>query len=617
MQLIYFLKRLIIPFFSQEPAFTLIRHTAKSQLGFKCVNLGSSLFESLSEGLTLGVVFLAIEIMSKSVSAPINWENIFIISSFPNLAGFLNSVPPTPLFLLLLLVALFIQGFQSTCRFINSLSVSYFSSRIRTAVTSRIHNQILNLSFACASNFKVGDLMDYALTGPDAIRIQIEQTSSFIVILLQAATYLLVLVAISPWLLIAVFFIGTIVFTLQKIMLPKIRVGSEDVTNKAVTVNSIIAEDIQGLRLLHSTAQLESANDSLQQNLLLLEQSLRSQAPKLSLLNPVSSFLPIFAITLILAASLFIIGNNGYLLPSLVTFVLALQRLTIRVNMIAAITNALADNSGRIKRLNYILSDEDKSFRRIGGVVFKKLEFGLRFESVSLRYSSDLPYAIKNLSFSLPKGHTLAFVGPSGAGKSSIADLISGLYEPTDGSILIDNQNLNVLDIQSWQMRLGTVSQDTFLFNKTISENVSFGVPSATPAMIKDACVSAQIHDFIQSLPEGYSTLVGERGFRLSGGQRQRLSLARAFLREPELLILDEATSALDSKNERLVQDAISRFNKSNSIIVIAHRLSTIVNADQILVMDSGSLVQSGTHTELVSCDGPYLNLWKMQSQSS
>ena len=382
-------------------------------------------------------------------------------------------------------------------------------------------------------------------------------------------------------------------------------------------MNSIIAEDIQGLRLLHSTAQLESANESLQQNLLLLEQSLRSQAPKLSLLNPVSSFLPIFAITLILAASLFIIGNNGYLLASLVTFVLALQRLTIRVNMIAAITNALADNSGRIKRLNYILSDEDKSFRRIGGVVFKKLEFGLRFESVSLRYSSDLPYAIKNLSFSLPKGHTLAFVGPSGAGKSSIADLISGLYEPTDGSILIDNQNLNVLDIKSWQMRLGTVSQDTFLFNKTISENVSFGVPSATPAMIKDACVSAQIHDFIQSLPEGYSTLVGERGFRLSGGQRQRLSLARAFLREPELLILDEATSALDSKNERLVQDAISRFNKSNSIIVIAHRLSTIVNADQILVMDSGSLVQSGTHTELVSCDGPYLNLWKMQSQSS
>jgi len=208
-------------------------------------------------------------------------------------------------------------------------------------------------------------------------------------------------------------------------------------------------------------------------------------------------------------------------------------------------------------------------------------------------------------------------VGPSGAGKSTIADLIVGLYEPTSGSISINGHSILDLDLPSWQRRLGVVSQDTFLFNASISENLTFGLEGVTQQQLELAAAQAQAAGFIESLPDGYNTLVGERGYRLSGGQRQRLSLARALLRQPELLILDEATSALDSESERLVQEAIQQVEGQCTVLVIAHRLSTIVNADQILVLDQGCIIQRGNHQQLLASPGMYQRLWQQQSKAA
>jgi ATP-binding cassette subfamily B protein/subfamily B ATP-binding cassette protein MsbA len=208
-------------------------------------------------------------------------------------------------------------------------------------------------------------------------------------------------------------------------------------------------------------------------------------------------------------------------------------------------------------------------------------------------------------------------VGSSGAGKSTIADLLVGLYEPTEGRILIDGIDLHTLEIASWQQKLGVVSQDTFLLNNTIAANIAYGTPNADRAAIEAAAVAAQAAGFIAGLPDGYDTVIGERGYRLSGGQRQRLSLARALLREPQLLILDEATSALDSQSERLVQEAIERFERTHTVLVIAHRLSTIVNADLICVMDAGRIIERGRHAELMAQQGTYAHLWQQQSQGA
>jgi ATP-binding cassette subfamily B protein/subfamily B ATP-binding cassette protein MsbA len=204
-------------------------------------------------------------------------------------------------------------------------------------------------------------------------------------------------------------------------------------------------------------------------------------------------------------------------------------------------------------------------------------------------------------------------VGSSGAGKSSIADLLVGLYDATEGQILIDGTPLPDFDLISWQQHLGVVSQDTFLFNATIGENISHGSPNASRAQIVAAAEKAQAHGFISDLPNGYDTLIGERGYRLSGGQRQRLSLARAILRDPELLILDEATSALDTQSERLVQQAIDQFERQHTVLVIAHRLSTIVKADQIFVLDKGQIVEQGNHQQLLEREGVYAGLWRQQ----
>jgi len=611
-------RRLLQRFFSQEPADQLLRQTARQQWRLLAMSIGSSLVVAFSEVATLGLVFLAVQVLSAPVGQSFSWASTRLQGWWPAAAAWLNGVPPLVQFLGLLGLALLVQALISLASFLNQICIGYFSARCKALVTARIHRQVLQLSYPCASGYKVGDLTDYAAQGPEAIRIQVEQSSALLVGLLMMVAYLVTMVSISPWLLLAVLVIGLLITLLQKRLLPRIRSGSKALADTQVAISSRITEDFQGLRLLHSSGLLEMADRRLVAVMGELEGQLRGQSRRLAVVGPFSSFLPILAITVLAAISVLLLrGRSTGVLPSLVTFVLALQKLSGRINIFTINFNTLADNSGRYKRLNAILSPQGKQFRRLGGAPINALQQAIRFEGVSLQYAPELPPALREISFTLAKGQMLALVGPSGSGKSSIADLLTGLYAPTQGRILIDGTPIEQLQLASWQQRLGVVSQDTFLFNATIAENIAIGSPGATPAQIESACRAAQAAGFIECLPNGYNTFVGERGFRLSGGQRQRLSLARAILREPELLILDEATSALDSQSERLVQQAIEQFERNHTVLVIAHRLSTIVRADQILVLEDGRVVQCGTHASLLAEGGLYKRLWGDQQLQS
>ena len=222
-------------------------------------------------------------------------------------------------------------------------------------------------------------------------------------------------------------------------------------------------------------------------------------------------------------------------------------------------------------------------------------------------------WALRDLSFEIRPGQLVALVGPSGAGKTSVTYLLPRLYDPTEGHITVDGHDLRDIKLASLSSTIGMVTQETFLLHDTLRANLLYAKPNATPAELEEACRTANIHDFIVGLPEGYDTVVGERGYRLSGGERQRIAIARIILKDPRILILDEATSHLDSQSEALIQQALESVMEGRTSLVIAHRLSTILSADQILVMDGGRLVERGTHTDLLAQDGVYAGLYHTQ----
>ena len=237
---------------------------------------------------------------------------------------------------------------------------------------------------------------------------------------------------------------------------------------------------------------------------------------------------------------------------------------------------------------------------------------GISFKNVHFAYEDRK--VLDDISFNIAKGSTVAMVGQSGAGKSTIADLLARFYNPAEGAIRVDGQNIKDITISSLRKKMGIVTQESILFNDTIRQNISFGKAEADLEEIITAAKIANAHQFIMQLEKGYDTIIGERGSKLSGGQKQRMSIARALLKNPEILILDEATSALDSESEKLVQDAILNLTKNRTTLVIAHRLSTIQNADLILVLKAGKIIQSGTHLELIKEAGVYKTLLEIQN---
>ncbi len=260
------------------------------------------------------------------------------------------------------------------------------------------------------------------------------------------------------------------------------------------------------------------------------------------------------------------------------------------------------------------LLDQETDIRNPANPKFlKKMEKGLSFNNVTYMYPGAKNPAIQEINLEIAKGETIALVGASGAGKSTLVDLVPRLIDPQEGKVLIDGIDLRDLDLSNLRKRIGIVSQQVFLFNGSIRENICYGNQNVTEEQLRTACEQAFAMEFILSFEEGLDTIVGERGVMLSGGQRQRIAIARALLLNPEILILDEATSALDTESERLVQEALESLYKNRTVIIIAHRFSTVQIANRIFTMEDGKIVESGTHTELLQLDGKYKKLYDIQ----
>ena len=608
----------LAPLRDPRPASRLIRQTARKEWKVLSFSMFCNLVQAAAEGATLGVVFLAVDLLSKPAGQTIDWTSRGFLGSLPQLSAALNALPRNQLFLLLLGLAVLLKLLQSVGMYLGSLAMGYYGARTSSRLQAMIHSLILSLSFPCSSRYRVGDLLYVGGSGPGAVMTEINVVSGLVLTVLMGVTYLVVLLTLSPWLLVAAIMMGGVLALVQQQILPRLRSYSFLGTELGRDLSTRITENIQGLRLLHTSGQLDEADRDVRSRSIAIEANSRASSRVGSITGPVTTFLPILMIAGIAGLSLVLFGNRSSgVLPSLVTFVLALQRLNGTFGGVASALGTLNANAAPLELLNKLLEPSDKEFRSRGGIPFHKLHQGIALRNVTLQYAPELPPALRNIDLDLPRGSTVALVGSSGAGKSSIADLLCGLYSASIGEILIDNTPLEQLDLISWQQRLGVVSQDTFLFNASIADNISFGSAKATRPQILAAAEKAQAAGFISDLPDGFDTLIGERGYRLSGGQRQRLSLARAILRDPELLVLDEATSALDTQSERLVQQAIDQFERQHTVLVIAHRLSTIVKADLICVLDKGRIVEQGNHQDLLAKQGIYAGLWKQQVNSA
>lgn len=340
---------------------------------------------------------------------------------------------------------------------------------------------------------------------------------------------------------------------------------------------------------------------------------LLAMARKQQLASPMSEFLGISAISVVLIFGGMLVTRGSMSASWFVAYIAAFSQLTrpLRaiIDQFANINQGLAAGERIFSILDARSRIEDRPDARPLGEFRDSIEF----RNVSFSYD-DAREVLHDISFTVRKGETVALVGPSGGGKSTISELIPRFYDPVQGEILIDGVSLKDYTQESLRAHMGIVSQDTVLFNDSIRNNIAMGRDDITDAQIEAAARVANAHDFIAETPEGYDTNIGDRGSKLSGGQRQRLSIARAVLKNPEILILDEATSALDTESEKLVQEALTSLLKGRTSIVIAHRLSTIHNADRILVIEQGRIAEQGTHNELLARGGIYAKLIELQS---
>ena len=332
--------------------------------------------------------------------------------------------------------------------------------------------------------------------------------------------------------------------------------------------------------------------------------------------SPLSEVLGMVGLAIIL-----VLGGNAVLGGELqasvfVLFVILFARLIPPVQSMVRAYSSLQKGAASANRVYEVLDADERIVERPDAVVMETLHEAIEYRDISFAYDDaqgKATYVLQHLNLRIPKGIKLAIVGPSGAGKTTLADLLPRFYDPTSGSVLIDGRDIRELNIDSLRRNIGVVSQRCILFNDSVLNNITFGMEGATPEAVYEAARIAGADAFIRQMAQGYDTPVGDHGSALSGGQRQRISIARAILRNPPILILDEATSALDNASQQAVQEALDELMRGRTTIVIAHRLSTIENADLIVVLDHGAIVQQGTHAALMAQEGLYRQMVEMQ----
>ena len=473
---------------------------------------------------------------------------------------------------------------------LEELPYSYYDEHETGKIMSRMTNDLQNVS-------------ELAHHGPENFFIcGVMVVGSFIYLFTVNWVLTLIIFACVP-----------ILVTISLIMRKKMRDAFAENRKNVATINQSLESSISGIRVTKAFTNKEKEIEKFEKGNLDYVTS-RSKAYKaMGMFHSSTSFImDVFNVVCIVAGAILAFNENFPLpiedyMAFAVSISLFMNPLTTLINFV----EQYQDGVTGFKRFLEIM-DEKPEIEKENAINDVKLEGNISFKNVTFAYENE-NNVLNNISFNITKGETVALVGESGGGKTTICHLIPNFYKVSNGEILIDNININDITFKTLRKSIGIVQQDVFLFNGTIKENILYGKLDATNDEVIEAAKKANIYDYICSLPDGFETIIGERGVKLSGGQKQRLSIARVFLKNPPILILDEATSALDNTTELLIQDALNELSKGRTTIVVAHRLSTIKNASTIMVINKGTIVEKGSHEQLLEKKGVYSDLYNLQ----
>ncbi len=498
----------------------------------------------------------------------------------------------------------------------------YAASLINVTLNKGVMNSIREESFRVLfevdidyfNRNKIGDISRQINTESNRTTSAILNYIRLSNIVFTISVYTSILVAISWQLTLISIFLASFITLISQIFVRKSKELGKKVTETNKNYSVHFFEMLHGIRLIRAVASEKREFKKIMEMVYEQEQAAFDSQKVSAAIGPVNEMSSIVVvISIILLARLIMADSLDGLSTILLIYLAALFRMLPFIGQINSVRTALANSSASVEVTYDLLRRDNKSFMEQGENIYESINESVFFDGITFFYPGHDHPVIKDVTLTLPKGKTLALVGSSGSGKSTLINLLSRFYEPTEGNVYIDGVNLRQFQLSTFRRRLGLVSQDTFLFNDTVWNNIAYARPEASDNDIIQAAKRANAYGFIEQLPQGWQTQIGDRGVMLSGGQRQRLAIARALVQDPDILLLDEATSALDTVSERLVQEAIDDLSQDRTTLVVAHRLSTVRNADQIAVMSKGRVVEVGTHEELLLKEGEYAKLWTMQ----
>lgn len=578
---------------------------------FVLLALIANIAAAVFEGSTMAVFTLALQALAGDLS---NGSSISLGVFDPYIQQLTSGYESSQLFMIFIGLAVVSQLLRSSLQFGGQVVTAYLVAWLEGDLRRRLFRQFVSVSYAQINRYKIGDLISYIdqltrlggmVTGFNKILSDSLLVTAYVGVLLWLSWQMTLVAVVALFLL----------MTALRGITSRLREISERRLQATVTFNEYIIEYLQGIRQVHAFGRQEHVLDVVEPVIVDTVQARREGEVRYASITPVYQTLTVVGVAGFLLAGYAWMGGSISAIPRLLTFVFVLYRLLPFVTIINNQFASIYDSLPYAQRVAEILRTDDKEYPRSGDRTIVRLRQGIEFRNTTLRYPDTDRNAVHDLSLTIPQGKMTAFVGASGAGKSSIVNLLLRLYDPTSGEILADGAPIEEYNLLAWRARFGVVDQDTFVFHSSVAENIRFGYLEANKEAIVAAARVANADGFIRELNEAYDTLVGERGYRLSGGQRQRLAIARAVVREPDVLLFDEATSALDSQSERLIQDALEGLRADRTLIVIAHRLSTITMADQIVVLENGQVVELGTHSELLRKNGRYAGLWSLHIQ--